>query len=59
MGMLEWQPFLGPFHSVLLHFPIGFLTLTFVLELYSIRHPSQELRAVTSLALTISTALSS
>ena len=52
--MPEWQPFLGPFHSVLLHFPIGFLTLTFILELYPIRRPSQDLRAVATLTMTIS-----
>ncbi len=46
-----WKPFLGPFHSVLLHLPIGFLALTFVLDLYCARFPSAEGRRLTTLAL--------
>ena len=26
-GLFHWRPFLAPFHSVILHFPIGFVTL--------------------------------
>ncbi len=53
--MLEWRPFLGPFHSVLLHFPIGFLVLTFLLDLYTMRRPTAELRRVTMLATWLTT----
>lgn len=42
--MLQWRPFLGPFHSVLLHFPIGFLVATCLLVLYRVWRPSPELR---------------
>ena len=42
--MLEWRPILGPFHSVLLHFPIGFLVATCLLRVYRVWHPSPELR---------------
>ena len=41
--MLEWEPFLGPFHSVLLHLPIGFLALALLLDLYA-RWRSLDLR---------------
>lgn len=42
-----WRPFLGPFHAVVLHFPIGFLTIAFLLETYRAFRPSDELRSVT------------
>src|SRR6185295_5765875 len=43
-GIFQWRPFLAPFHSVVLHFPIGFVVIAFLLELYSIARPSQDLR---------------
>ncbi len=42
----SWQQFLGPFHMVLLHLPIGFLTLVALLELWTWRKPSTERRQV-------------
>jgi len=49
-----WRPFLAPFHAVVLHFPIGFVTMAFVLELYRLRHPSEELKRVTTLTIWLS-----
>jgi len=49
-----WRPFLAPFHAVVLHFPIGFVTMAFVLELYRLRHPSAELQRVTTLTIWLS-----
>ena len=43
--------FLAPFHSVVLHYPIGFVTLAVILEIYSSRRPSPELRKVISLVM--------
>ncbi|HYV63238.1 MAG TPA: c-type cytochrome domain-containing protein, partial [Bryobacteraceae bacterium] len=43
-GIFQWRPFLAPFHSVVLHFPIGFVVIAFLLELYSIARPSRDLR---------------
>lgn len=55
-GLFLWRPFLAPFHSVLLHFPIGFITLAFVLELYRWRRPGPELARVVRLVLWLSVA---
>lgn len=52
--IFQWRPFLAPFHAVVLHFPIGFLTVVFILELYGFRNPSHELRRVTRLFLWLS-----
>ena len=52
--IFQWRPFLAPFHAVVLHFPIGFLTVAFVLEVYRIFRPSNELRPVTSLIIWLS-----
>lgn len=49
-----WRPFLAPFHAVVLHFPIGFLTMVCVLELYRIWRPSEALKPVTKLTLWLS-----
>ena len=38
---MDWSAFLGPFHVVALHYPIGFLTLAFLLELGSIWRPRE------------------
>lgn len=53
-GMFQWRPFLAPFHAVVLHFPIGFLTMAFILEVYGLRRPSDEIRRVTVLVLWLS-----
>jgi uncharacterized membrane protein len=42
--VFEWRQFLAPFHSVMLHFPIGFVTLAFLLDLYYLRHRKPEIR---------------
>ncbi len=49
-----WRPFLAPFHAVVLHFPIGFLTMVCVLEIYRMWRPSAELKPVTKLTLWLS-----
>ena len=43
----SWKAFLGPFHHLVLHYPIGFVTLSFLLEILYWRRPSQELRGIT------------
>ncbi|GDY21045.1 hypothetical protein LBMAG56_23910 [Verrucomicrobiota bacterium] len=43
--------FLAPFHSVVLHYPIGFVTLAVILEVYSRYRPSPELRRVIALVM--------
>ena len=40
----EWSSFLGPFHIVMLHFPIGFMAITVLLELWALRRPSEGAR---------------
>jgi uncharacterized membrane protein len=52
--IFQWQPFLAPFHAVVLHYPIGFITMACILELYSFRRPSEELRHVTRLVILLS-----
>jgi len=49
--LFQWRPFLAPFHSVVLHFPIGFLTMAGILEGYRVFRPSIELRRVTTMVL--------
>lgn len=49
--LFQWRPFLAPFHAVVLHFPIGFLTVAGILEIYRVFRPSAELRRVTVLVL--------
>lgn len=53
----DWRKFLAPFHSVVLHYPIGFVTMAFVLEVYSLRHGSPQLRKIVTLV-TLLTAVS-
>ena len=43
--------FLGPFHSAVVHFPIGFFTAAFILEIFRLRRPSAELLAASRLIL--------
>ncbi len=50
-NIFQWRPFLAPFHAVVLHFPIGFLTMAFLLEVYHASRPSDEVRRVTALVL--------
>jgi len=47
--IFQWRPFLAPFHAVVLHFPIGFLTVACILEVYRVRNRNQDLRRVTML----------
>lgn len=47
----QWRPFLAPFHSVVLHFPIGFLTIAGILEIYRVIRPSDEVRRINGLIL--------
>jgi uncharacterized membrane protein/mono/diheme cytochrome c family protein len=53
-GVFRWQPFLGPFHSVLLHFPIGFVTMAFLVDLYYLWRPKSEVQPVITLMLGLS-----
>ncbi|MFM1770348.1 MAG: hypothetical protein RJA22_2877 [Verrucomicrobiota bacterium] len=55
-SLFEWRPFLAPFHSVVLHFPIGFATMAVILEFYRWRKPGGELKAVSRLVLWLSLA---
>jgi uncharacterized membrane protein len=43
---LDLRRLLAPFHSVVLHYPIGLISLAFLLELWSLRNPSRDLRRV-------------
>jgi uncharacterized membrane protein len=52
--IFHWRPFLAPFHSVLLHYPIGFLTMAFILEIYGLRRGSPELRRITTFVIILS-----
>lgn len=52
--IFDWRKFLAPFHSVVLHYPIGFVTLAFVLEIYSLRHGSPQLRKIITLVIILS-----
>lgn len=54
--LFQWRPFLAPFHAVVLHFPIGFVVMAAILELYRLRRPSDELKRVTVLVLWLSLA---
>jgi len=52
--IFHWREFLAPFHSVLLHYPIGFLTMAFVLEIYALLRPSAEVRRITTFVILLS-----
>jgi len=54
--IFQWRPFLAPFHTVVLHLPIGFLTMGVILEIYRHFRPSAELKRVTTLVLWLSLA---
>jgi uncharacterized membrane protein len=47
-NLFEWSPFLAPFHAVVLHYPIGFLTIAFFLEIYRTRRPTEEAHRITT-----------
>ena len=47
-SLFQWSPFLAPFHAVVLHYPIGFMTMAFLLELYSLKRPGPELSRITT-----------
>lgn len=49
--LFHWRPFFAPFHSVVLHFPIGFLTMAGILEVYRALRPNGEVQRVTVLVL--------
>lgn len=49
----QWFDFLGAFHIVALHYPIGFVTGAFLLEAYNFIRPSAELRRVNRLVLAL------
>ncbi|MBI5799795.1 MAG: hypothetical protein HZA92_03580 [Verrucomicrobia bacterium] len=55
-GLFQWRPFLGPFHSVLLHFPIGFVTMAFLVDLYYLWRRKAEVQQVITLMLGLSVA---
>lgn len=55
-GLFQWRPFLAPFHAVVLHFPIGFITLAFILEFFYLRRPSAELQRITRMVTWLSLA---
>jgi len=50
-AIFKWQPFLGPFHSVLLHFPIGFVVMAFAVDLLYIRRRSADAHRITGIIL--------
>jgi mono/diheme cytochrome c family protein len=47
----SWPAFLGPFHMLVLHYPIGFLTLTVLLEARALLRPGPETRRAVAFAL--------
>ncbi len=55
-GIFQWQPFLGPFHSILLHFPIGFVTMAFLVDLFYLWRPKANVQPVITLMLGLSVA---
>ncbi|MBL9173448.1 MAG: hypothetical protein JNL10_07945 [Verrucomicrobiales bacterium] len=50
----NWPDFLGPFHVIMLHYPIGFLSLAALLELWAIRRPSEPARRAVGYTLGLS-----
>ncbi|MBI3882332.1 MAG: hypothetical protein HY301_20025 [Verrucomicrobia bacterium] len=47
----DLRKFLAPFHSVVLHYPIGFVTLAFIIELITLKNKSPEVRKITVLVM--------
>lgn len=54
----EWSNFLGPFHVVMLHLPIGAFVLAVLLEIWATRRPSEGARQAVAVALGFSVAAS-
>ncbi len=50
----QWRPFLAPFHSVLLHYPIGFVSLAYLLDLIYLRRKNPELRKILAFIMMLS-----
>ncbi len=55
---INWSNFLGPFHVVMLHFPIGFMAAAVLLELWAIRRPSAAAHQAVHLMLTLTVLIS-
>jgi len=53
----NWSAFLGPFHVVMLHFPIGFFALAVLLEIWATRRPSEGSRQAVGFTLRLSAAV--
>lgn len=53
---VDWVAFLGPFHVVALHYPIGFLTLAVLFEAWAFRFPLHIPRRVIRWTLCLATA---
>ncbi len=49
----HWIPFFAPFHSVILHFPIGFIVILGILELHMFRKRDPDWRRVIHLLLSL------
>ena len=54
----RWSAFFGPFHMVVLHYPIGFLTLAAILELWATLRPAGPGRHALDLVLPLTAAAS-
>ena len=54
----RWAAFFGPFHMVVLHYPIGFLTLAAILELWAMFRPAGPGRQALGLVLPLTAAAS-
>lgn len=52
--IFHWSPFLAPFHAVVLHYPIGFITVAFILEIFGMRRPSPDAKQITRLVIWLS-----
>jgi len=50
----NWNDFLGPFHNVVLHYPVGFITMACLLDVYCWRTPSEEMRGIIRFTLWLS-----
>ncbi len=53
---IRWDAFLGPFHHVALHLPIGFIALLFILEFVHWCRPEPVLRRIVGLVTHLTTA---
>ena len=52
--VFDWKAFLAPFHAVVLHLPIGFVTIALILEVYSFFNQGNSLRRAIGLVLWMS-----